>query len=135
MVCIYCGGETKVTNSRLQKRSNQVWRRRECLVCQSVFTTHESIELESALSVETNGQNGPFLPDLLLKELMLALQDRKDVYTASREVLATIVNKLLALPQKPLFKPTDISKTTAEVLKRFDKRAYLRYVAEHPSLQ
>jgi hypothetical protein len=42
---------------------------------------------------------------------------------------------LLALPQKPLFKPADISRTTAEVLKRLDKRAYLRYVAEHPSLQ
>jgi transcriptional repressor NrdR len=135
MVCIYCGGETKVTNSRLQRRNNQVWRRRECLVCQSVFTTHESVELESALSVSVNGQNTPFMPDLLLKELMLALQDRKDVYTASREVLGTIVRKLLALPQKPLYKPGDISKTTAEVLKRFDRRAYLRYLANHHSLQ
>jgi hypothetical protein len=65
----------------------------------------------------------------------LALQDRKDVYTASREVLGTIVRKLLALPQKPLYKPGDISKTTAEVLKRFDRRAYLRYLANHHSLQ
>jgi transcriptional regulator NrdR family protein len=75
------------------------------------------------------------MPDLLLKDLMMALQDRKDVYTASREVLGTIVRKLLALPQKPLYKPQDISKTTAEVLKRFDHRAYLRFVADHPSLQ
>ncbi len=135
MVCVYCGNKTKVTNSRLQKRNNQVWRRRECLVCHSVFTTHEAVELENALSVEQQGQNKPFLPNLLLTELMLAMQDRKDVYTASREVLGTVVRKLLALPQKPLFKPQDISKTTAQVLKRFDKRAYLRYVAEHPSLQ
>jgi len=135
MVCIYCGGETKVANSRLQKRNNHIWRRRECLVCQSVFTTHEEVELESALSVEKNGQNNPFLPDLLLKELMITLKDRKDVYTASREVLGTIVRNLLSLPQKPLFQPADISKTTAEVLKRFDKQAYLRYLAEHPSLQ
>jgi transcriptional regulator NrdR family protein len=112
-----------------------VWRRRECVVCQSVFTTHESVELESALSVSINGQNTPFMPDLLLKELMLALQDRKDVYTASREVLGTIVRKLLALPQKPLYQPQDISKTTADVLKRFDRRAYLRYLANHHSLQ
>lgn len=135
MVCVYCGGETKVTNSRLQKRNNQVWRRRECLVCQSVFTTHESIQLESALSVTQGGRTTPFLSDLLLKELMMALKDRKDVYTASREVLGTIVRKLLTLPQKPLFKPGEISKTTAEVLKRFDKQAYLRYQADHSSLQ
>jgi transcriptional regulator NrdR family protein len=124
-----------VTNSRLQKRNNQVWRRRECLKCGSILTTHESIELKSALSVERNDQNTAFLPDLLLKELMLALQDRKDVYTASREILGTIVRKLLSLPQKPLFQPADISHATAEVLKRFDKQAYLRYVADHPSLQ
>ncbi len=112
-----------------------MWRRRECLVCQAVFTTHEAVELESALSVDKSGQNQPFLPDLLLKELMLALSHRKDVYTASREVLGTIVHQLLALPQKPLYKPTDVSKVTSEVLKRFDKQAYLRYVAEHRSLQ
>jgi len=105
------------------------------LACQSVFTTHESVELESALSVEQSGALRPFLPDLLLKELMSALQDRNDVSTASREVLATIVRKLLSLPQKPVYSTTDISKATAEVLKRFDKRAYLRFVAEHPSLQ
>lgn len=135
MVCVYCGSDTKVTNSRLQKRNNQVWRRRECLACHAVFTTHESVELESALAVDKSGQNQPFLPDLLLKELMLALSHRKDVYTASREVLATIVRQLLALPQKPLYKPADISKVTSEVLKHFDRQAHLRYVAEHTSLQ
>jgi transcriptional repressor NrdR len=135
MVCVYCGGETKVINSRRQKRNNQVWRRRQCLVCQSVFTTHEAVELESTLLVGKNGQNRPFLPDLLLKELMYALQDRKDAYTASREVLGTVVRKLLSLPQKPVYSPKDISETTAAVLKRFDKRAFLRYQAEHPSLQ
>jgi transcriptional repressor NrdR len=135
MVCIYCGGETKVTNSRLQRRNNHVWRRRECLACHSVFTTHESVQLESALSVIKHGRNEPFLADLLLNELMRALSHRKDVYTASREVMATVIKKLLALPQKPRFEPADISKTTAAVLIRFDRRAYLRYLADHPSLQ
>lgn len=134
MVCIYCVGETKVVNSRLQRRNNQVWRRRECIACQSVFTTHEAVELESALSVIKNGRNEPFLGDLLLKELMMALQHRKDVYTASREVLGTIVRKLLSLPQKPVFKPIDIASATSDVLKRFDHRAYLKYLADHPSL-
>jgi transcriptional repressor NrdR len=135
MVCVYCGSETKVINSRRQKRNNQVWRRRQCMGCQSVFTTHETVELESSLSVDKHGQHQPFLADLLLNELMLAMKHRKDVYTASREVLSTIVRKLLIMPRSPLFKPADISRITADVLKRFDKTAYLRYMAEHPSVQ
>lgn len=132
MVCIYCGGDTRVVNSRRQSRNNQVWRRRQCLVCGAVFTTHEQIELESALSVSQNGRHRPFLPDLLLKELMSALRHRQDAYTASREVLGTIIKKLLALPQSPVFTARDIVSVTTEVLKRFDKRAYLRYSADHP---
>jgi len=132
---MYCGGDTKVTNSRLQKRNNQIWRRRECTVCHAVFTSHEVFELESALSISQNGQISPFMPDLLLKELMTALQDRNDVYTASREVMGTIIAKLLTLPQRPVFSPADISRSASEVLKRFDRRAHLRYVADHPSLQ
>jgi transcriptional regulator NrdR family protein len=105
------------------------------LQCQSVITTHERVEYESALSVISSGANTAFMPDLILNELMIAMQHRKDVYTASREVLGTIVRKLLTLPQKPVFAPKDISKVTAGVLKRFDRRAYLRYLAEHTSLQ
>jgi transcriptional regulator NrdR family protein len=112
-----------------------VWRRRQCLVCGAVFTTHEAVELETTLSVVKNGQNLPFKPNLLLIELCGALKHRKDAYEAAGELLNTITRKLLALPQKPLYSPADISKVTSEVLKRFDHRAYLRYLADHPNLQ
>lgn len=135
MICLYCNGETKVVNSRLQRRNNQVWRRRQCLSCQSVFTTHEAVELQSALSVSKDGLNRPFLPALLQNDLSEAMKHRKDAYTASGELLGTIVRKLLTLPGKPQYSPSDISKVTAEVLKRFDRQAYLRYLADHPSLQ
>ena len=135
MVCPYCHHDTSVENSRLQKRSNQVWRRRQCKACRAVFTTHEAIELSSTLLIQKNGSTSPFLPDLLFTDILLALQDRKDVYLAGREVSATITAKLLKLSSSPVFDSTDISKTSAQVLKRFDKRAYLRYISEHPSLQ
>jgi len=135
MVCAYCGHETKVTNSRLQKRNNQVWRRRQCEACKAVFTTHEAIDLTQALMVDSKGSTGPFLPDLLFSDVLLALQDRKDAFVAAREIVSTTVQNLLKLSDKPFFTPKQISDTTAKVLKRFDRRAYLRYVAEHPSLQ
>jgi transcriptional repressor NrdR len=135
MVCVYCGNETRVTNSRLQKRNNQVWRRRQCEACKAVFTTHEIVDLSNALLVDSGVSTSPFLPDRLFSDVLAALKDYKHRYIAAREITSTVIQKLLKRPQNALFSASDISKTTAEVLKRFDKRAYLRYVADHPSLQ
>ncbi len=135
MVCLYCHSETRVTNSRSQKRSNQVWRRRQCQACRAVFTSHEAIDLSSALLVGSERSPTPFVTDMLFTEVLLALQDRKDCYLAAREVTSTVIRELLKLPDKPCIEPKQISRTAAKVLKRLDKRAYLRYMAEHPSLQ
>ena len=135
MECVYCKGDTRVTNSRRQKRNNQVWRRRQCLKCGAVFTSHEVMDFSSALLVDASGSAKPFLADLLYTEVLLALQDRKDCYSAAREVTNTVIRQLLKLPEKPLFSPKQITLATSKVLKRFDGRAYLRYAAEHPSLQ
>lgn len=134
MVCIYCGGETDVTNSRGQKRNNQVWRRRRCKRCGAVFTSHEAIDLSRALVVDS-GRPTPFLSDMLFTEVLLALQDRRDCYLAAREVTSTVIGELLKLPGLPRIDSKQISQATAKVLKRLDKRAYLRYMAEHSSLQ
>lgn len=134
MVCIYCGSETDVTNSRGQKRNNQVWRRRRCRGCEAVFTSHEAIDLSRALVVDS-GRPTPFLSDMLFTEVLLALQDRRDCYLAAREVTSTVIRELLKLPGLPRIDSKQISQATAKVLKRLDKRAYLRYMAEHSSLQ
>jgi transcriptional repressor NrdR len=135
MVCAYCGNNTMVANSRLQKRSNQVWRRRQCEACKAIFTTHESIDMSQALLVDSAGSQVPFLADMLFADLLTALQHRKDRFIAARELSSTITQKLLKMPEKPHFTSKMISKTTEEVLKSFDKRAWLRYTADHPSLQ
>jgi transcriptional regulator NrdR family protein len=91
--------------------------------------------MSSTLLVEKNGQPEPFLADLLFIEILLALQHRKDRYTAAREVTSTVVAELLAEPDKPLFRPSQISLAVSRVLARLDEAAWLRYTAEHPSLQ
>src|SRR4051794_11213112 len=127
MVCVYCGAKTQVSNSRLQKRSNQVWRRRFCSRCKATFTTHEAVDLSSTLLVDSTGRVGPFLPDMLFTEVLLALQDRKDCYLAAREVTNTVIKQLLQLPEKPVYKPKQISSAAGAVLKRLDRRAWLRF--------
>lgn len=135
MVCLYCNGKTEVINSRAQKRNNQVWRRRKCLKCKAVFTSHEVVELESALYVDKAGTPTPFLPDLLFTEMLLALGDHKKPYLAAREATKTVIQRLLKLPNKPFFTPQQISLAGGEVLSKLDRRAHLRFVSEHPSLQ
>jgi transcriptional repressor NrdR len=136
MVCIYCNNETRVINSRLQKRNNQIWRRRKCEACEAVFTTHESIDLSSALLVKSGASKTPFLADRLFADVLSALIDHKDKYVAAREVTATVIKNLLQeKPNNLLFSSKSISKITSTVLKKFDKHAWLRYVADHHSLQ
>lgn len=131
MRCVYCGAKTEVTNSRSQRRSNQKWRRRQCLGCKAVFTSHEAIDLSGAIRVG----NKPFLIDMLFTELLLALQDLPNCYLAAREVTSTVIKELLESDHLPQLTASEISRTAAKVLKRFDRRAWLRYVAEHQSLQ
>jgi transcriptional repressor NrdR len=135
MKCVYCDSHTRVTNSRRQRRSNQVWRRRQCKACGAIFTTLEAIHLPATLIVDSRGRSEPFLPDKLYTEVLLALQDRKDCYESAREVTNTVIKELLKLPDKPLYRPNQISRAAGGVLKRLDRQAYLRYAAEHPSLQ
>lgn len=131
MVCVYCGSKTKVTNSRRQKRNNQIWRRRQCLKCQAVFTSHEVIDLSGALLVDSK----PFIEDLLYSDLLLALKDRSDSHEAAREVTHTVVQELLKSPQKPQFTSSEISRVAGAILERLDRRAYFHFHADHPSLQ
>lgn len=135
MRCIYCSRDTRVVNSRYQKRSNQVWRRRRCERCDAIFTTHEAIDLSSTLLVVTGGQPRPFVTDILFTEVLMAMVHRRNAYLDAREATNTVIARLLMLPGKPLYSPPQISLITSEVLKKLDRRAYLRFTAEHPSLQ
>lgn len=130
MVCIYCDGDTKVYNSRHQKRNNQIWRRRRCLDCSATFTSIESFEYGPSLLVQIDHGYEPFLPDKLFSELLTALADRKNSYSEARELTNTIIMKLLKLPGSPVFTAKQISDEVLKILKRFDLKAWHRYSAE-----
>jgi transcriptional repressor NrdR len=134
MVCLYCGGKTEITNSRRQKRSNQVWRRRHCLTCNALFTTNEAIDYRLSLLVDRLGALEPFEPEKLFTGVLLALQDRQHSFTEAREITDSVIAELLKLPSRPIFKTREVSQTASLVIKRFNKQAWHRYTAEHPSL-
>lgn len=57
MECPYChSSQTEVTNSRPTLKETQIWRRRKCLKCQEIFTTHEVVDLSHLVVIKKSGK-------------------------------------------------------------------------------
>lgn len=136
MVCIYCGGKTKVVNSRHQRKTNTTWRRRECRNCGGVFTSQEVMKLEGAVLVRSANPSQavvqPFSRDILWLSIYEALGHRKQPLRDATGLTDTIISKLLPRIQHAQLTTGDVKAVATEVLKRFDKAAATYYLAYHP---
>lgn len=133
MVCIYCGNSTQVINSRLQKRPNQVWRRRKCLQCGAVFTTNEAVSYESVWRVHTtSGKLVPFNTNVLLLSIYKSLEHRPTALRDAEALTATIMERMRVLSQNGLIERTRLVETAQIIVSRFDKAAGVSYAAFHP---
>lgn len=134
MVCIYCGQKTQVINSRTQHRSNQVWRRRKCLSCKSVFTTEEKADYSSHWLIKTQN-NGllPFSRDKLLVSLYESLKHRKTALKDASALADTIIKKLAGNMRDGVVEMKTIEQHALVALNRFDKAAAVHYQAFHKS--
>lgn len=130
MQCGYCGAKTKTVNSRKNNRGQQIWRRRKCTQCQSIFTTHETLVPELALRLKTNNGLEPFYRDKLLLDVHKSLSHRKTSYTDAKGLTDTIIFKILPCPTG-IIAIEELKNITIEVLKRFDKAAATHYTAHH----
>ena len=131
MVCPFCGRiKTSVRNSRGSVRRGQVWRRRSCEKCRRTFTTRESVELgflevlkRSSLSRE------PYSRAKLLRSLFKATDHLADPETALALADTIETNLLATIGQKDTLSSDTIASTCLDVLKRFDTRAYVKYLS------
>jgi transcriptional repressor NrdR len=130
MVCPYCKKDSQVTNSRLQKRPNSVWRRRKCVNCGAVWTSHERIELATVWRVRKDNHLTDFRPETLLISLYEALKHRKTADIDSKYVCDTVIAKLARQNSAEL--STELIKKTAhDILRRYDKVAASLYLVTH----
>jgi transcriptional regulator NrdR family protein len=133
MVCIYCGGETAVKNSRPQKRLGHIWRRRLCTVCHATFTTHEIPDLAASLLVlGASGSLAPFQRDKLYSCVVRSLGHRDDAVAAASALTATIIASLLRQHGGASIARESIVQTSHLVLQRLDRVAGVQYAAYHP---
>lgn len=135
MVCMYCASPTQVINSRHQKQSNNVWRRRRCVACGSVFTTQEHADLALGLAFRaTNKVIEPFLREALLISIFESCKHRPTAIKDAVALTSTIIEKLssVAVRKSSLVDRNDVVAAAQEVLQRFDTAAATMYAAYHP---
>jgi len=131
MVCVYCSEQTRVANSRHQKKANQVWRRRQCLSCKAIFTTLESIDTTQALRVQSDKRYVPFSRDKLLLSIYDSLRHRKTATDDATALTGTILSGLYPFIQNATLKRGTIAEVAVVVLANFDKAAATSYRAFH----
>ncbi len=132
MVCIYCGSNTGVVNSRRQNKQNTTWRRRKCKSCGALFTSRESLDLAASLMVtDTTSHLEPFWRDKLLISLYDSLKHRKTATQDASALCDTVCGLVLARVQHAKLSTDQINTLVLEVLQRFDNAAATHYQAFH----
>lgn len=131
MVCIYCGSETSVTNSRYKKRAMSVWRRRACAHCKAVVTTFETYDLATTLLVKKrSGALEEFQRDKILLSIARSIEHRKNIHQAASDLTNSVLSQLLVKKPVPTIISTeDISHVTSIVLKRYDAVSSIKYLS------
>lgn len=132
MVCVYCANQTRVANSRTQKRTRQTWRRRHCLTCGAIFTTLEAVDLSASIRVVSARQTyAPFLRDKLFLSITKSLGHRIDAAETASALTATCISKLLPQCSDATVSHHSIKTIVYETLSNFDKVAAISYAAYH----
>ena len=132
MVCVHCGHDTQVINSRLQKRSNRVWRRRRCNNCSAAFTTLESADYGAVWAVKgKNGHISPFSRDKLFLSLYHSCRHRSEALGEASNLADTVIRKLSAVVHDGSIAATDIYQLVQTALDHFDMAAGVYYAAYH----
>ena len=132
MVCIYCGNATHVTNSRLQRKQNAVWRRRTCDACSATVTTTEKLELGSAIIVTKGKRHEAFSRDKLFISILDSLKHRKTAIADASALTDTVITRLYPLITDASLMRDDIAQQSQKVLQNFDKAGAVHYTAFHP---
>lgn len=132
MVCLQCGSKTKVTNSRHQRRSNQVWRRRLCPNCGALFTTEEQADYGAVWAVlDKNLALTAFSRDKLLLSLYESCRHRSEALDDARALTDTVISKLGSQVTDGVLEARAIARTAQVALNRFDHAASVAYQAFH----
>ncbi len=129
MRCPYCGfNDSKVVDSRINETNDVTRRRRECLECNTRFTTFEKLEEIPLTIIKKNGEREPFSRIKLLNGVLRALVKRQ----VAREQVEQIVDDIEANLRNEFKNEVgskELGDRVLKVLKQVDKVAYIRFAS------
>jgi len=129
MLCPKCSTiDDKVIDSRLSKDGTSIRRRRECLGCESRFTTYEQIERVELLAVKRDNRREPFDRQKLLSSFIKACEKRPISIDVMEESVNTIIGDLESGQDREISTKT-IGACVMERLHAIDPVAYVRFAS------
>lgn len=135
MHCPFCGTpDTRVIDSRLSAEGDKVRRRRECIHCNSRFTTYETAELLMPPVVKRDGRRESFLEEKLRIGLLRALEKRPVSAERIEDTLLRIKNRIRASGERELSSQR-IGEWVMEELRGLDPVGYVRFASVYRSFQ
>ncbi len=129
MHCPFCGAQdTRVCDSRLASESNQVRRRRECVLCSARFTTFERAELQYPKVIKTDGAREDFNEGKVRTGIWRALEKRPVSVDDIELVLNHICRKLMVIDDREI-DSRQIGEMVMDELQQIDHVAYVRFAS------
>ena len=131
MKCPHCGyTESKVLDSRPADEGACIRRRRECLSCQTRFTTYERLETAPLVVVKKDGTRQAFDRAKVLAGIVRACEKRP-VPLSEMERLVDEIEARLRSTMENEVSSESIGEMVMEGLKGIDEVAYVRYASVH----
>jgi len=127
MICIKCThNDTQVVNSRMNKKTASVWRRRRCPSCRAVFSTYEQPAQNAYPIVENRGSKCTFSIPRLAASIQTDMSPSNDQADIAYALASTTAQKLLIDRPRSLTS-RDISKVAYNTIKAYDPACGVRY--------
>lgn len=133
MNCIFCSGETKVTDKR--DGEGETRRRRECLKCRKRFTTYEKPEEIDLVIVKKDKSRQPFSREKLRNGFMKACEKRPVSTEDMDKAINEIEGKLREKVKGREVESNVIGELVMKALKKLDKVAYIRFASVYHDFQ
>lgn len=133
MNCPFCSHvDTKVVDSRDTNDGKITRRRRECLKCETRFSTYEEVELLRLLVVKKDGRKVDFDKTKIESGIHKALEKRPVKNERFAKLMGDIEYEIQSRDM-PEISTKDIGKIVLKKLRELDEVAYVRFASVYKS--
>jgi len=126
--------EDKVIDSRLSKDGASIRRRRECLACDTRYTTYEEIERLDLRAIKRDGRHEPFDRQKLLGSFSKACEKRPIGLEQMEQAVEEIIHDFEYAQEREV-STRAIGAKVMEKLLGLDPVAYVRYASVYRQFQ